>query len=193
MAGAPVTPGAAVYADALFEAVEADGGVPGLEQGAAALEAVGEAWARDRTLRAYFLSAQLPRAERQKSLDRLAQPLPRLVGNFLRVLFERGRLPLLPEMATAFRTALDKRLRRVPVTLTTAVPVPETDFRAWVEMLRPAIDGEPVVKHEVRPEIIGGAVIRAGDRIADGSARRRLAELRTQLIRRGKVLHALQP
>jgi len=192
MAGAPVTPGAAVYAGALFESLEADGGVQALEQGGEALEAVAEAWRRDRVLRAFFLSAQLPRAERRAALDRLAAPLPRLVGNFLRVLLGRGRLPLLPEMATAFRAALDRRLHRVPVTLTTAVPVPEADFRRWVEMIRPAIDGEPVVTHQVRPEIIGGAVIRAGDRIADGSARRRLAELRTQLIRRGKESHALQ-
>ena len=117
--------------------------------------------------------------------------MPTLVANFLRLLLKRGRLELLGDIGEAFQTLLDARLGRVPVTLTTAVPVDEVSLRAWTDRIRQAVGGEPMVRHEVRPEILAGAILRVGDEVADGSARRRLAELRTQIIEKGRQ-HALQ-
>ena len=85
--------------------------------------------------------------------------------------------------------------RRVREPEATHVPandamMPAEQIERWADVLRKALGKEPVVKHVVRPELIAGAIVRAGDVVADGSARRRLNELKQRIIRRGK--HALQ-
>ena len=185
-------PGATVYARALEEALMAGGGLDALREAEPAMAGLAAAWRTDRTFRAYFLSSNVPAAAKRRTLDTLVSgSMPTLVANFLRLLLKRGRLELLGDIGEAFQTLLDARLGRVPVTLTTAVPVDEVSLRAWTDRIRQAVGGEPMVRHEVRPEILAGAILRVGDEVADGSARRRLAELRTQIIEKGRQ-HALQ-
>ncbi len=189
----PDGPGGSIYAAALFEAVEAEGGVAALETVGAALAAVVGAWEGKRGLRAYFLSSVVSGAEKQAALSRVgAAGLPPLLARFLMLLQRRGRLALLPAIGTAYAERLDARLGRVPVTLTTAAPVEPQALAAWMGSIRAAIGGEPQLRHVVKPEILAGAIIRVGDRVADGSARRRLAELRQKIIERGTHFHALQ-
>jgi F-type H+-transporting ATPase subunit delta len=190
MRGRRVDPLGAVYADALAGAVEAAGGLDLLREVGERLEALGAAWLADRTLRAYFLSAEVTAREKEAVLGRLADPQPHVLGNFLRLLLRRGRLDRLPEIVEAYEAVLDDRLGRVPVTLTTAMPVPEDMLRAWTERLRTATGREPLVRHQVRADLLSGAVVQVGDVIADGSGRRRLAEWKHQIIERGT--HALQ-
>lgn len=193
MASPHASPGSTAYARALAEAVEAEGGNALLQDVGSVLGAIAGAWDADGTLRSYFLSTEVPSAQKHASMDALVEGrFPKLLANFLRLLLQRGRLGLLLEIHAAYSGILDEKLGRVPVTITTAVPVPESDFRAWKDAIRGSIGGDAVVQHVVKPEIIAGAVIRVGDRIMDGSARRRLSELHTRIIERGMQRHALQ-
>jgi F-type H+-transporting ATPase subunit delta len=192
MATPYVDPLGAVYAQALLESAEAAGGLDLAGEVGDALGGLAEAWEKDRVLRAYFLSARVGADVKRAALDRLAEPLPKLLANFLRLLSRRHRLDRLGAVADAYRAKLDERLGRIPVTLTTATPMSEDALRRWTDVLRARLGKEPVLRHEVRPEILAGATIRAGDVLLDGTARRRLTELRQQIIQRGKH-HALQP
>ena len=193
MASTHASPGSIIYANALAEAVEAEGGLELLGEVDEGLRAFSEVWESDGVLRGYFLSSEVPRAKRAATMDSLVEGnFPKLLANFLRLLLRRGRLSLIPEIAFALHQRLDERLGRVPVTLTTAVPVPESDFQAWTEKISEAIGGEPVVEHVVKPEIVAGAIIRVGDRVLDGSARRQLADLKQRIVERGMQEHALQ-
>jgi len=198
MATSHAQTGSTMYARALAEAVEAEGADPAtgkalLEGVESTLESFADAWASDSVLRSYFLSTEVSRAEKQAGMDKLVvDRFPILLGNFLRILLSRRRLELLPEIAFSFRKIVDERLGRVPLTITTAVPVPEIDFREWVKAIQKSVGAGAVVDHVVRPEIIAGCIIRMGDRVADGSARRRLAELHKKIIARGKQHYALQ-
>ncbi len=190
--------GSSMYALALAEAIEAAApdaatGKDLLTGAEGSLESFATAWEEDSVLRAYFLSTEVTRDKKAAAMDKLVQDrIPALVGNFLRLLLDRRRLEALPEIAFAFRGIVNERLGRVPLTITTAVPVPESDFRAWVTEVQSAVGPGAVVDHIVKPEIIAGCIIRMGDRVADGSARRRLADLHKQIIQRGKQHYALQ-
>ena len=186
-------PGAVIYARALMEAVESDGGLEALREAGEAVEAVSTAWTENRTLRAYFLASEVPSAVQATSLDRLVNGLPKLVANFLRLLMKRDRLSLLSDIGLAFRGLLDEKLGRVPVTITTAVPIDDVSLHNWSQRIREAVGGEPVISHEVKPELLAGAVIRVGDQVADGSARRQLAALKNRIIEKGLQRHGLQP
>lgn len=192
MATSHASPGAMVYAKALFEAVAAAGSDNDLRAVDERLQGLASAWREDSAFRGYFLSATVSAPERAAALEKLVAGDAPLFRNFMRLLQKRGRLALLDEIALAFDALLDERLGRIPVTLTTAVPVAEHDFQAWTSQIRAAIGGEPVLEHVVDPQIVAGAVIRVGDRVIDGSARRRLAALRENIIQRGKQDHALQ-
>lgn len=193
MSVAHADPGALIYARALMEAVEADGGLDALREAGEAVAAVSSAWEENRTLRAYFLASEVPNAVQASSMDKLVTGLPRLVANFLRLLMKRDRLSLLADIGTAFDGLLDEKLGRVPVTITTAVAIDDVSLHSWSQRIREAVGGEPVIRHEVKPELLAGAVIRVGDRVADGSARRHLAALKNRIIEKGLQRHGLQP
>jgi F-type H+-transporting ATPase subunit delta len=185
-------PLARVYAEALAEAAEAQGGRDLLEEVGAWFDAFGKIWAENRSFRGHFVSGSVPGPLKQETLQRLGGgKMPRLLGNTLRLLLERGRFPIVGEVAEAYRAIVDKRLGRTPVTIWTATPVPPERLVAWIQTVRQALGTEPVVRHVVKPELVAGAVVRAGDLVADGSARRRLMELRKRILQRGK--HASQP
>jgi F-type H+-transporting ATPase subunit delta len=176
--------GAAAYAQALFEATEAQGGLPAAGEAGDALAAMAEAWRSDRRLRGFFLAGEVGGVEKQAAMDRMGERLPRLLANFLRLLLRKGRLTLLPDVADAMTAMLNKRMHRVAVTLATAVAMPPERLARWAESLKSATGLEPVMKNVVRPELVAGAVVRIGDTVADGSARRRLAELRRLIVER---------
>ena len=190
--------GSTMYALALVEAIEAAAsdsasGHADLEAAEGALQSVADAWASDHIFRSYFLSTDVTRADKEEAMDKLvADRFPLLVGNFLRILLQRRRLPLLEQIAFALHAIVNERLGRVPLTITTAVPVPEDDFQSWVDEIQKVVGSGAVVEHVVKPEIIAGCIIRMGDHVADGSARRRLADLNKQIIERGTQHYALQ-
>ncbi|MDF1703013.1 MAG: ATP synthase F1 subunit delta [Planctomycetota bacterium] len=193
MAGGHASSGGTIYARALAEAVEAEGGAALLQDVESVLDSLCASWDADRILRSYFLATEVSGAQKRVAMDKLVEGrFPKLLGNFLKLLLERGRLAMLPEIGTGFREILDEKLGRVPVTITTAVPVPESEFRSWTEAIRAAVGGNAIVDHVVKPDIVAGAVIRVGDRVIDGSARRRLADLHNRIIQRGMQRHALQ-
>ena len=52
------------------------------------------------------------------------------------------------------------------------------------ESLRGKLGGEPVFEQETDPSLIGGAVLRVGDTVYDGSIANQLQNLRQQMIDR---------
>lgn len=191
MAATSQVSGAHAYAQALFQASEAAGRLEAARAAGEALAALGAAWSADRRLRGFFLASEVTGPVKRATLDRLAAGLPGLTGNFLRLLLAKGRLALLPQVAEAYTALLDQRLNRVPVVLSTAVPMPAEQLARWAESIRSATGREAVLKNVVKPELVAGAVVRIGDMIADGSARRRLAELEQNIIERAADRAAL--
>jgi len=185
-----VDPLATVYAEALADIAEARGGKAMLGEIGEAISGLGQAWADRRNLRAYFLSAMVPREEKQASLAKLLADFPPLFVDFIHLLLRRGRGRIIDKVAIAYDAILDERLGRVQVTLTTATDVESEKLAAWMEQLREAVGKEPIISHVVQPELVAGATLQVGDTIADGSARRQLAEFKQQVRERGK--HALQ-
>jgi len=190
MSSRHVDPVGALYAEVLGEVAWEQGGETLLCEVGDALSALGEAWATNRTLRAFFLSAMVPQDQKREALARLLEPMPLLFRQFVRLLMRRGRGRIVDRVAFAFEEYMDRKLGRVQVTLTTATPIEDAQKEAWIVDLRAATGKEPVLHTEVKPELVAGAVLQVGDTIADGSARRRLNELKARVRERGK--HALQ-
>ena len=104
-----------------------------------------------------------------------------LFGNFLGLLFENRRLPLLPEIAGMFDELRFEAERVVKAKVTSAVAMPAAELETIIAALKKRFGRDVEVETAVDEGLIGGAVIDAGDVVIDGSLKGKLGRLETAL------------
>jgi F-type H+-transporting ATPase subunit delta len=102
--------------------------------------------------------------------------------NFVLVVLRKRRQRLFRAMAAEYRTLLDEKLGRAHAEVTLAHD-PDEAGEALLEAELTRIFGRPVTPQvRIQPDILGGIIVRYGDRLLDGSLRRRLLSLRRRLV-----------
>jgi len=134
------------------------------------------------TVSAFLVSTRVPQEEKERVLDSALPDVQRTAGNFAKLLVRKRRVNLAPQIIEAFRERLNDVRGIAEATVTTAVPLSD-DARAAVEdAVRRYTNAETVSLSEtVDSQIIGGAIVKIGDRIIDGSVRTRLSSMRRSL------------
>lgn len=102
--------------------------------------------------------------------------------NFLKLLIEYGRVSALPEIATHFEALKADIENTVDVTVTSATPLSEAQQGAISTALEKRLGRRVKLESKLDTNLIGGAVIKAGDVVIDGSLRARLESLTNALI-----------
>lgn len=97
--------------------------------------------------------------------------------NFIRVLADNQRLLFLPEIAAIFETLRAEAEKTVNVVVDSAFELSDSQQEKIVSSLRARMNREIKLVCKVNKELLGGVVIRAGDKVIDGSARARLGEM----------------
>lgn len=170
------------YAEALFELGERTGQT---ERYAELIDAVAAAIETTPEVQGVLMSPRVPKAEKSRLLaGALRDSAPREFVLFLQAVVKRGRQQLLREIATEYLALLDIKLNRIRAGITLARPADEALRRSIQESLSRQLGKEVIASFSVDPEILGGAVVRVGERIHDGSVRRRMTKLRRQLLAR---------
>jgi F-type H+-transporting ATPase subunit delta len=96
---------------------------------------------------------------------------------------KRGRQGILREVASEYLALVDEKMNRVRASVTLARQ-PDDKLRKTIEEnLGRQLDKQVIATYLVEPDILGGAIIRVGDRVLDGSVRRRMTKLRRQLLK----------
>jgi len=103
-------------------------------------------------------------------------------NNFLRLLLEYGRIAAMPEIAEHFEVLKADIENSVDVTVTSAAPMSAAQQKAVAAALAERFGRAVHLETAVDETLIGGAVIRAGDVVIDGSLRSRLEGLSNALI-----------
>ncbi|MCA9212551.1 MAG: ATP synthase F1 subunit delta [Planctomycetales bacterium] len=106
------------------------------------------------------------------------------VLKFLKVLNRHGRLDCLRQVAAAVRQGVNQSRGRIAVSVTTAEPVDSGVTDRIAEVLRSRLGSEVDLKASVNPALIGGLVVKIGDKVFDGSVANKLARLRTEAVAR---------
>lgn len=96
---------------------------------------------------------------------------------FIALLAENKRLGFLPEISRLFDQLKDEAERVVDVTVTSAAPMAPPEQAALTASLEKRFGRTVRVHAEVDPQLIGGATVRAGDLVIDGSLKSRLERL----------------
>ena len=167
------------YAETLFELAERHGGAASYGDPVAAVAGLME----DRKVLEFFGTPRVPRKSKKEALERALGPsVPPMLLRFLLVLIDKRRQRLIPAVMRDFRTLLDRHqgLRHMEVSVARELAGEEVDDLA--AQLSSATGATVIPSVKVRPEIIGGIVIREGDTLYDGSLKRQLDAMRRRLM-----------
>jgi F-type H+-transporting ATPase subunit delta len=102
-------------------------------------------------------------------------------ANFVRTLADNRRLAYLPEIAAQFDTLKDAAQGVADVTVTSATVLDETLQRKLTQALEKRLKRKVRLHCAVDPHLIGGAILRAGDLVIDGSLSTRLERIAHEL------------
>ena len=102
-------------------------------------------------------------------------------GNFLGLLFDNRRLPLLPEIAGLYDELRFEAERVVKAKVTSAVILPLAEMEKIEAALKRRFGRDVEIETAIDESLIGGAVIDAGDVVIDGSLKGKLGRLETAL------------
>lgn len=121
-------------------------------------------------------------AELAKLVIDLAGPqLDQQGRNFVQTLAENRRLAYLPEISTLFDELKDEAEGVIDVTVTSAAPLENSQRETLSAALQRRLKRQIRLHCQTDPSLIGGAVLRAGDLVIDGSVRSRLDRIAYEL------------
>ncbi len=168
------------YAEALFQVGERNDET---ERFADLLDALAGAIETDEHIRVVLESPRVSKRQKSQILRRALEGLaPEPFLRFLEAVVKRGRQGILPAISREFEGLVDIKFNRVHAGIVLARE-PDAALRDEIRDRLSEILAKDVVTHiRTDPGIIGGIVVRVGDRVMDGSIRRKLKRLRRQML-----------
>jgi len=147
------------------------------------MEDLAAAYAESAELRNFLASPAVTRQVKHGVIEKLVARLgaSKVVRNFLFVLVDNQRAHFLPEMVGTFEEVLRQRQGLAEAEVTSAVALGEKQKTALLRTLERLTGKKIQAKYSLEPGLLGGAIVRIGDTIYDGSLRNRLNRLRSQL------------
>jgi F-type H+-transporting ATPase subunit delta len=171
---------AQVYARSLFEvATEHDKLDVVRDQIGAFADALNES----RELQLFFFSPYFSTEEKKQGLDRAVTDEDGIVRNFLALLVENHRMPVIFRVRRELDRLWEEVHRLLPVQVTSAVALDEAVISRISEEIGRQTGRRVELKTTVDPDVLGGIVLRVGNSILDASIRTRLESLRQQVAK----------
>lgn len=148
-----------------------------------AVNGVVAAMESDVRLRNFLQAPQISAAQKNVVIGKAFDgKLPRNMVRFLQKLVLNRRQMLLPMIAEEYGHLVDETTRTVHAQVTVSRATSEADRTAIAAQLSRAF-GKTVIPHvTVNPAIIGGVIVKVGDRVMDGSVRKRLKTLKSRIV-----------
>jgi F-type H+-transporting ATPase subunit delta len=166
------------YARAIFEVASAEGRARALR---AELESAAQALASHPELSRALLHPALPAEKKRALVAGVFKGGSPLLLKALDLMAERGRLPLLGDVAEEFAAALLESENVLKADVVSAVPLPADDAARIESALKSATGRGIELRTSVDPALLGGVLVKIGGRHYDGSVRGRLAALKQRL------------
>ena len=171
---------ATVYARALFEAAQEQGRLDVVRE---QLGEVADALDSNRDLQVFFFSPYFSTKEKQDGLARTLTDADPLLTNFLELLIEKHRMPVIFRMRRRLDSLWEQENRLLPVHVTSAIALEDEAVAQIGERIGAQTGRRVELTATVDEGILGGIVLRVGNAILDASIRNRLEQLRKQVAR----------
>jgi F-type H+-transporting ATPase subunit delta len=166
---------ARVYARSLFEVALEQGKLDELrEQVAQFADALNE----HRDLAVFFFSPYFSTEEKQDALKRVLDGAEASLLNFLSLLIENHRMPIIFRVRHEYERLWDEENKTLPVEITSAIELDQATTESLGKKIGERAGRKVTLAARVDPDILGGIVVRVGNSILDASIRNRLEQLR---------------
>ncbi|MGH3627970.1 MAG: ATP synthase F1 subunit delta, partial [Sciscionella sp.] len=149
-----------------------------LEQGAAdsalkQLSDFGAAFALSAELRNFLSSPGVPRSAKHGVIEKIAARTGagKIVRNFLFVIADHHRTHILPEIIAAFQEVVRHRQGIAEAEISSAVELSAAQKKKFAQTLERLTGKKIQATYTLDPKLLGGAVVRVGDTVYDGSVR----------------------
>ena len=169
---------ARVYADALFGVGKERDNLDELHE---QLGQFADALDESNDMRVYFFSPYFSSQEKREGLERAVSGAEPEFVNFLNLLADKHRMPVIFAIRTAFDELWDEERRRLAVTVTSAVELDPKIVKMVGEEIGKQTGQEIDLEAVVDENVLGGLVLRVGNRVLDASVRAKLERLRKEL------------
>ena len=171
---------AAVYARSLFEVAKEQNKLDTIRE---QLGAFADALDETRELQVFFFSPYFSTAEKQDGLDRAVSDADPTLVNFLKLLIENHRTPVIFRVRRGFDELWLHENQRLPVQITSAIELDKATVSGIGDRIAEQTGQKIDITSTVDSDILGGLVVRVGNSILDASVRNRLEQLRKQVAR----------
>jgi F-type H+-transporting ATPase subunit delta len=169
---------AEVYARSLFEVALEQGKLDELRE---QLGQFADALDQNRELAVFFFSPYFSTAEKQDALGHLLEGADESFLNFLKLLIENHRMPVIFRTRQRFERHWEDENRMLPVDITSAIALDAATTESLGRRIGERAGRKVKLAAHVDPDILGGIVLRVGNSILDASIRNRLEQLRRQV------------
>jgi F-type H+-transporting ATPase subunit delta len=166
---------AEVYARSLFEVAREQGKLDELRE---QLGQFADALDANRELAVFFFSPYFSTAEKQDALGRILEGADEAFVNFLKLLIENHRMPVIFRVRQQFEHMWERENQLLPVDITSAIELDQATTESLGQRIGERAGRKVRLAAHVDPDIIGGVVLRVGNSILDASIRNRLEQLR---------------
>lgn len=166
------------YAKALFEVASEHGKLDEIEE---ELSAVVDAF-RDVGAEKLFLNPVLDSEEKKKLIEVLSGTVTDEMLSFLKVLIDHHREAELKDILKAYTAKANKKRGIVEALATTAAPLTDEEKAALKERFGQVLNKTVHLEEKVDRNVVGGILIRIGDRVYDGTVAGKLSRLKRSLI-----------
>jgi F-type H+-transporting ATPase subunit delta len=169
---------AEVYARALFEVGKEHDALDRVHE---ELGEFTEALNESRDLQVFFFSPYFSSQEKKEGIRKLVEGADERFLNFLELLAERHRMPVLFRIRRSFDSLWAEENRLLPVSVTSAVELDERLVESIGERIKEQTGRKIELSSNVDPDVLGGLVLQVGNMVLDASVRSRLERLRKQV------------
>jgi F-type H+-transporting ATPase subunit delta len=171
---------ARVYAEALFEVAKEKGELDRLREELAQFT---DALENERDLQVFFFSPYFHSAEKQEAIGRAISGAGEEFVNFLKLLIEKHRMPVIFRIRRQFELLWQEENRLLSVEVTSAVELDDEVAAQIRERVERQTGRKVELTRRVDDSILGGLVVRVSNMILDASIRNQLERLRRQVAR----------
>jgi F-type H+-transporting ATPase subunit delta len=169
---------AQVYGRALFQVAREHGRLDELRE---QLGQFADALDQHRELAVFFFSPYFSSQEKRDALDTLLDGADEIFINFLALLIENHRMPVIFRIRQEYERLWDEENRTLPVQITSAIALDDATTESLGRTIGERAGRKVTLAARVDPDILGGIIIRVGNSILDASIRNRLEQLRRQV------------
>jgi F-type H+-transporting ATPase subunit delta len=171
---------AEVYARALFEVAREHDVLDRVHE---ELGQFADALDEDRNLQVFLFSPYFSSEEKKGGVTRIVSDTDERLVNFLELLAERHRMPVLFRIRRSFDSLWAEENRLLPVTVTSAVELDQELVDSIGARIAEQTGREVDLSSNVDPDVLGGLMVRVGNMVLDATVRNRLEQLRKQVAR----------